>query len=216
MNNDKLPYSLDDNSSSFQTLATSSVCKHYQPVPPVYLNVRKETLNHVNIGDPTNPYDYSEILSKVIIYANDVAKPFLRLIKESYKIPQKIPYPCENVPGEIDASIELEQWRAIASGTFYPIAYAQTIGLLAGVEDFVGVDQIIYYCASGEFPYVEGDFDIDIDLVDGDPSNPDTPGGTGYTLVKFFPDDPNTPNGAGAYFFAVEPLVRVKLISDPS
>jgi hypothetical protein len=216
MNNDKLPYSLDDNSSSFQTLATSSVCRRRQPVPPVYLNVRKETLNHVNIGDPANPYDYSEILSKVIIYANDVAKPFLRLIKESYQIPQKIPYPCENTPGEIDASIELEQWRAIASGTFYPIAYAQTIGLLAGVEDFVGVDQVVYYCASGEFPYVESDFDIDIDLVNGDPSDPTKPGGTGYTLLKFTPDNPDDLNGPGAYFFVVEPLVRVKLISDPS
>ncbi len=216
MNNDKLPYSLDDNSSSFQTLATDSVCRQYQPVPPVYLNIRKETLNHVGIGDPTNPYDYSEIISKVVVYANDVTEPFLRLIKQSYQIPQKVPYPCENVPGEIDASIELEQWRAIASGTFHPIAYSANIGALAGVEDFVGVDQIIYYCASGEFPYVQSDFDIDIDLVNGDPSNPDTPGGTGYTLVKFFPDDPNTPNGPGAYFFVVEPLVRVKLASDPS
>lgn len=186
--------------------STTSCNLEYIELEPMYLNIRKETLNHLGIGDPLNPTNYSLITPYISGYCNDVSDPFIRVFKELVKIPTTIKNPCNDTSISVD--LELEKIVVVASSTYAPILYGEgNIGILSGDRKFVGIDQVIAYIKPGTIYKDPSDFDISFKLQNGTPPT----GNRGYTFITFAPDNLDNPNGPGAYFFKIIPSAKIKV-----
>lgn len=202
MSNEKI------NFVSKNTLDTKASCNNeFITLEPVYLSIRKDTLNHNGIGDPNDPTNYSLIVEKVVGFCNDVSNPFSRVFTKIVEVPTKVKSPCGDVSEDVSTVAQLEECTVVSASNFTPILYGVgNIGLLAGATKFMGIDQVVDYYAPGTKSYSNDDFDLDFQLVPGTP--PD--GNIGYEIIVFSADDPiNDPKGPGAYFFKIIPQVRI-------
>lgn len=178
----------------------------YLPLHPVYLQVRRDTLLHLGVGNPDDPYDYTDITQKVTAFANDVAQPFVTLHKDIKSVDVSVQSPCDDTL-TIPATASLEQWSATASCNYSPILYVTGVGIIAGQQVFMGIEQIVYNCKPGEFPYTTDNCDLTFKFQNG----VGVGGGIGYVFVRFNPDDPSdtTPNAPGDYFFVIRPSAKI-------
>ena len=122
MNNNKLPYSLNNMAPSFRGPDSGSSCRNRETLPPVYLSVRREDLLYRGIGNPLNPLDFESIAKEIIVITNDVFTPFTRVIPTDIIEPVTI-YPCENITEGIVAFAPITACRVIASGPFEVVVY---------------------------------------------------------------------------------------------
>lgn len=194
-----------------------ATCNNYELQPPVYIQVRRETLLHNEIGNPTDPLDYNAIASKLIVDANDVAPPFVRVIPTDYTQTVTV-YPCEDET-EVQAVATLKALRVLCAGNFTAVLYSPTQPkIYAEQQEFIGLDQVPTYISPDE-PVPPGDyFDIDIDLENGPvPTDPSLSQYIGFVHLEFHLDNPlGSENGPGTYFFVVHPMAKIKKTSDPS
>ncbi|MGL4911620.1 MAG: hypothetical protein ACRC3Y_04230 [Romboutsia sp.] len=198
---------MDNNPANLSLLTGCNT--DYIPLEPVYLNIRKETLNHLGIGDPLDPTNYALITPKIMGFCNDVNDPFTRVFRERITVPYEIDSPCNPNDPKISVNLDLDKVIGVASSTYAPVLYgAGNIGLLAGDRKFVGIDQVIAYVSPSD-PYPTSlNLDITFKLQNGTPPN----GNIGYIFVTFAPDDLDEPNGHGTYFFKILPSAKIKVI----
>ncbi|MGL4911916.1 MAG: hypothetical protein ACRC3Y_05715 [Romboutsia sp.] len=182
-------------------------CKDWKELPPVYLNIRRETLIHLGIltlnDDPSSPKTIDKLKTSIHGYINNVMLPFVRLNDTEDTINLPIPSPCQDgLP--INGSVAIVTRKVYAAGTFAPILFHATNGLLAGTQEFVGLDQIAEVFLPGQHPGENDDYYIKIILtVNGDPNHISP---TGYDEVSYAPD----PIGdMGTYFFRCMPAAQV-------
>lgn len=188
----------------------------YVEQPPIYLSVSKNDFNNMGIGDPLNPYNYPAIISKVTGSYNNVKPTCAKdLITTVFK-PTTLIVSCDEnlnseIKQEIPALVELNQLRVLASCLYNPILTSTGIGIFAVSQEFVGLDQIIgYYGPNDTIPSLDN-FNIHLKFKDGNPNDPDNPGGTGFDGILFRPDDENYPNGPGTYFFRIIVSARIDI-----
>lgn len=196
-----------DNKSK-KNLGNESLCNNkFITLEPVYLSIRKDTLNHSGIGDPADPTNYSLISTKIFGFCNDINNPFSRVFTKIVEVPIIVKSPCGDVGEDISTVAQLEECTVVSASNFAPILYGVgNIGLLAGTQKFIGIEQVVDYYSPGTKSYSNEDFDLDFNLIPGTPPN----GNIGYEVIVFSPDDPvNDPKGPGAYFFKIVPKVRI-------
>lgn len=214
MNNNKLPYSLNNMAPLFRSEESGSSCKIYEIQSPLYLSVRRENFLHMGIGNPLDPLDFESISKEIIVITNDVIPSLASVIPTTITQPITI-YPCENIPEGVPAFASLTACRVIAGGPFQVVVYSTKLNQAFNIsDDFVGLDQIVEYFAHNSILPPKEDFDIDIDLKNGTYESINY---TGYTDLRFVLDNPDgDPNGPGTYIFTVVPEVRIKYIHEPS
>jgi hypothetical protein len=208
MNNNKLPYSLNNMAPSFRGLNPGSTCNEYETLPPIYLNVRREVLLNVGVGNPLDPLDFEPITTDIIVGANDVDPTFTRVISTTITEPV-IVYPCENITEGVVAFASLTECRVIAAVVFSTVVYSPTsVQMFSLYQSHVGLDQIVDYFSPNSIITSDKDFSIDIKLKN---STYEDLNYTGYTNLQFILDNPDgDPNGPGTYIFTVVPEARIK------
>ncbi|MGL5327655.1 MAG: hypothetical protein ACRDD7_00210 [Peptostreptococcaceae bacterium] len=182
-------------------------CKEYKVLPPVYLKIRLETLIHLNIltenDDPSTLETLNKLKASVVAYVNNVQLPFIRLHDHEDVLDIDIASPC-NDGTFIKGSVAVVNRLAYAAGTFAPVLFHATKGLLAGEREFLGLDQLVEVFLPGQHPGDDEHYDIKVILtVDGDTTQISP---TGYDLIQYAPD----PIGnLGTFFFRCMPAAHI-------
>lgn len=198
-----------ENINSLPLSSVTSCNIDYIPLEPVYLSIRKETLNHLGIGDPLDTTNYALITPYISCFCNDVNEPFSRVFRERVTIPYEIENPCNSNGPMVPVNVELDKVIGVVSSTYIPILYGEgKIGLLAGDRKFVGIDQVIGYVNPDDAYDKNLNLDITFKLQNGTPPT----GNIGYVFINFAPDDLDNPNGPGAYFFKILPSAKIKIV----
>ncbi|WP_195251474.1 hypothetical protein [Romboutsia sp. 1001713B170207_170306_H8] len=199
--------------SFFKPLANGLSCATYEMQPPIYIEVRREVLLHNGIGNPDNPNDFSSIIDNVLVYANDINPPFIRVLSEEVYGGDISASVCPNSPS-ISIPIMLQGCRVIASGNYTALLSSLSKNVAFNYyNQFVGLDQIVDYLAPNKTLPSPSIFDIDIEFENGIIDDKET---TGFTNLIYVYDIPEgqlgfNPNGNGYYFFTVIPKVKIKL-----
>lgn len=199
--------------SFFKPLANGLSCATYEMQPPIYISVRREVLLHNYIGNPDDPKDFSSIIENVLVYANDINPPFIRVLSEEVYGGDISASICPDLPG-ITVPVMLQGCRVITSGNYTALLSSSAKNVVFNdYTQFVGLDQIVDYLAPNQTLPDANTFDIDIDLENGMINDMET---IGYTNLVYVYDIPEgqpgyDPNGNGYYFFTVMPKAKVKI-----
>lgn len=180
----------------------------FKEIDPVYLSVRRDTLVHLGIVNPSDPYDFSLILENVSAFINDVRATFSREFLETELCPITVDNNCNGTISKVPAFVKVNKLKVVAANRFAPTLYAKNHGLLDIEQDFIGLDQFVII--NTDTANLGSGYDLNFELLNkSDPPNP-VFDGKGYDFIMYQPNPGDSNNGQ--YFFRLS--AKVQIIED--
>lgn len=204
----------------------------FQKEAPIYLLVRRSSLENIGIVI-TNPFDYSQVVPHVTGFINTVRdhyfKPTVKTTTKYYDYKD----PTSDCPDQaVRLYYDLDELIVAGASPFAPVLYSGAKGLLAGSQEFIGLEQNLGCYSQGTAPldprlfnmifkaYSEYDQDTSKYIVYDLMSEPHTIAATvaeppGYDAISFVPDshisDQNPISTAtGVYTFRIYPMIKIE------
>ncbi|MGL5345808.1 MAG: hypothetical protein ACRDA3_00485 [Peptostreptococcaceae bacterium] len=207
----------------------------FQKEAPIYLQVRRSNLENIGVLI-TNPFDYMQVVPYVTAFINSVGDQYFK--SSIVKSTEYYDYP--NPSTECDGQIvriyyDIDELSVGGASPYAPVLYSSTLGLLAGAQEFIGLEQNLGCYSPGDAPISPNSFKMvfrpysEKDPVTGDyivfdlmtpephPVVATVSKAPGYDAISFIPDnhiDPITnpiSTAPGYYTFRIYPEVEIQI-----
>lgn len=207
----------------------------FQKEAPIYLQVRRSNLENIGIVI-TDPYDYMQVVPYMNAFINTVENQYFKpVITKSIEYFDYTNTECQNQV--VRAYYEVDELTVAGSSPYSPVLYSSTLGLLAGSQQFIGLEQSLgcytpdsaptdpnsfkmVFRAYSELDPISGDYVVyDLMTPEPHPIVATVSNAPGYDGISFIPDnhiDPitNPASTAPGYFIVrVYPEVQIQLKS---